>query len=136
MLKRLLLLPVVMALAIGFGLGTASPVLAVNPLSDICATNPNSDTCKSSVVTPDANGVAANPLTGTNGMLYKISMIIATVTGIAAIFIIIISGVRFMTSGGDPQKVAAAKSTLIGAIIGLVIIISAQTIILFVVGRL
>lgn len=135
MFKRVFL-PVVIALTIGFGLAAASPVLAANPLSDICATNPDSATCKSAIVKMDATGGAANPLTGKDGTLYKISTIVATIAGIAAVFVIIVSGVRYMTSGGDSQKITAAKSTLIGAIIGLVIIMSAQTIILFVVGRL
>ncbi len=113
----------------GIGLGISHEALAADPLSAICSTNSQSDTCKS------YNGFT-NPLTGTNGTLYKIATIISTVAGIAAVFIIIISGVRYMTSGGDTQKVAAAKSTLIGAIVGLVIIALAQTIITFVVRKL
>ena len=136
MTKWLRLLVAGVLLTAGVSLVANRPVFAANPLSSICASYPESSTCKSSTVTTDANGVAVNPLTGPNGTLFKISTIIATVTGIAAVFIIIISGVKYMTSGGDAQKVAAAKSTLIGAIIGLLIIMSAQTIILFVVGRL
>lgn len=117
------------ALALMVGMGISGHALAVDPLAGVCSTNPNSATCKS------YNGTT-NPLTGTNGTLYKITTIVATIAGIAAIFIIIISGVRYMTSGGDTQKVAAAKGTLIGAIVGLVIIVLAQTIITFVVRKL
>lgn len=136
MIRRLLFLPVVIALAIGFGLGTVRIAFAADPLSDICAANPSSDTCKSSTVTKDSNGAAVNPLTGTNGTLYKVSTIIATVTGIVAVIVIIVSGLRYITSGGDGQKTASAKNTLVGAIIGLVIIVLAQSIITFVVRRL
>ncbi|MBL8122451.1 hypothetical protein JNM87_06935 [Candidatus Saccharibacteria bacterium] len=49
---------------------------------------------------------------------------------------IMVSGFRYITSGGDSQKIASAKNTLIGAIIGLVVIALAQTIITFVLSRL
>ena len=124
---RLLIIALVLAASVGLGL--SQRVLASDPLSAICSTNPQSDTCKS-------YNASTNPITGTNGTLYKITTIVSTVAGIAAVFVIIISGVRYMTSGGDTQKVTAAKSTLIGAIVGLVIIVLAQTIITFVVRKL
>ena len=124
---RLLAAGVVMLLSLG--IAPSQPVLAVDPLSAVCAGNSQSATCKS-------RNASTNPLTGTNGTLYKISSIVSIVAGIAAVFIIIISGVRYMTSGGDTQKTAAAKGTLVGAIIGLVIIALAQTIITFVVRKL
>jgi hypothetical protein len=43
--------------------------------------------------------------------------------GIVALFFIIISGIKLLTSGGDPKAVDAAKKTLTYAIIGLVIIL-------------
>ena len=125
---KLRVLVLAFALVAGIGLGVSGHALAVDPLAAACSTNPTSDTCN--------YNSATNPLTGTNGTLYKITTIVATVAGIAAIFVIIVSGVRYMTSGGDTQKVAAAKRTLIGAIVGLVIIVLAQTIITFVVRRL
>ncbi len=78
----------------------------------------------------------ANPLTGTDGTLYKVTTIIAVLTGIAAVIVIIISGFRYITSGGDTQKIASAKGALIGAIVGLVIIVLAQTIITFVMRKI
>ena len=137
MIKRLRLLLAIMALVLGFGLGTAQPAFAVDPLDEICASNPDSETCKSHTVAVDpATGEKINPLTGTDGLLYKISTIIATVAGIVAIIVIVVSGFRYITSGGDAQKTASAKSTLIGAIIGLIIIVLAQSIITFVVRKL
>ena len=58
------------------------------------------------------------------------------VAGIAAVIVIIVSGIRYMTSGGDSQKVSSAKNTMIGAIAGLLIIVLAQTIITFIVKRI
>ena len=44
-------------------------------------------------------------------------------SGISAVFFIIISGIRLMLSGGDPIKVEKARSTFTYALIGLAIIL-------------
>ena len=77
-----------------------------------------------------------DPLTGTNGNLDRITNIIAIVAGGAAIIVIIVSGLRYVTSGGDAEKVAKAKNGLIHALIGIAIVILARAIIDFVIGRL
>lgn len=74
-----------------------------------------------------------NPLTGTSGTLYKVSMILSVIAGIVAVVMIIVSGLRYITSSGDAQKTASAKNTLIGAIIGLVVIVLAQATIILVI---
>lgn len=126
---RFALAALTFAVIAGASLSLQRTAFAVDPLGEICNGNTQSETCQS-------QGTATNPLTGTNGTLYKVSTVIAAITGVIAVIVIIVSGVRYMTSGGDTQKVASAKSTLIGAIIGLVIIALAQTIITFVVRKL
>src|ERR1700691_1844063 len=76
-----------------------------------------------------------DPLTGTNGVILKITNIVAIVAGIAAVIILIIGGLRYVTSGGDSGSVASAKSTIIYALIGLVVIALAKTIIAYVVSK-
>ncbi len=71
----------------------------------------------------------ANPLTGSDGILIRITQLIALIAGIAAVFIIIVSGMRYITSGGDTQKAVGARNALIGALVGLVIIALADVII-------
>ncbi len=46
-------------------------------------------------------------------------------SGVTAIVFIIVSGLVLMNSGGDPKKVASAKSTLTYAIIGLILVLLA-----------
>lgn len=104
-------------------------VFAEDPLAGICASQPDSATCKST--SPDDN-----PLTGTDGLLYRASIVVSIVAGIVAVVMIIISGFQMIVSGGDSQKVASARKMLFGSIIGLIIIVLAQSIVLFVVGRL
>lgn len=43
--------------------------------------------------------------------------------GIVAVILIIISGIKFLTSGGDPKQVEGARHTLTYAIIGLIVIL-------------
>src|SRR3989339_849521 len=45
--------------------------------------------------------------------------------GIILLIMILLSGVQFMFSGGNDEKVKKAKKTFYGAIIGLIIILSA-----------
>jgi hypothetical protein len=56
------------------------------------------------------------------------------VAGIVAVLIIVIAGMRYSISQGDPQATAKAKNTIIYAVIGLVIAISAFAIVGFVLG--
>ncbi|HET7640350.1 MAG TPA: hypothetical protein VFK47_16620, partial [Ktedonobacteraceae bacterium] len=66
----------------------------------------------------------------------KASNIIATLAGIAAVIMVIISGFMYVTSGGDPSKVNNARATLLYSIVGVVVIVMARTIIVFVINKL
>lgn len=57
------------------------------------------------------------------------------IAGVVAVIIIIIAGLLYVTSSGDPGKVTKAKNTLLYAVVGLVIILLAFTITAFVTGR-
>lgn len=60
--------------------------------------------------------------------------ILSIVIGIAAVVEVISGGFKYITSGGDPQKVANAKNTLIYALVGLVIVALAQFMVHFVIN--
>lgn len=45
-------------------------------------------------------------------------------SGIAAVILIIVSGIRLLLSGGDPMKVSRAKTSLYYSIVGFVIVLS------------
>lgn len=55
--------------------------------------------------------------------------------GIIAVIMILVGAIKFVTAAGDSQKVAAARSTLLYSVIGVVISISAFSIIGFVLDR-
>lgn len=52
--------------------------------------------------------------------------------GIAAFIMLIVGGFQYLTAGGDPKKTQAASSTLTYAIFGLVIVLAAWFILLFI----
>lgn len=119
------------ALTVCLMLPGATALAAYNPLSGACGAGTNT----SSACDPSANGTT-NPITGTNGLLKKITSIIALIAGIAAVIVIIIGGFQYITSAGDPQKTSGARSMILGAIVGLVIIVAAESILLFVLSRI
>ena len=61
--------------------------------------------------------------------------IFSWVTGVIAIIMIIIGGLKYITSGGDSAGVNSAKNTLLYAVIGLVIVAMAQILVRFVVKK-
>lgn len=54
------------------------------------------------------------------------------IVGIISVIMIIFGGLRYIVSGGDSAKVTGAKNTLLYAIVGLLIAISAQELITFI----
>lgn len=61
--------------------------------------------------------------------------IISLVVGIVAVVMIIIGGLRYVTSNGDSGQVGNAKNTIMYAVVGLVVVALAQVIVRFVVQR-
>lgn len=57
-------------------------------------------------------------------------------TGIAAVVMLIVGGVQYITAGGDEGKVEAATKTITNALIGLAIVITSLMIVTFVDNQL
>ena len=81
----------------------------------------------------DAIGSKADCSGNKGGNLTKIVSTIVNVlsvmVGITAVIMIIVAGFKYITSGGDTNKVTSAKNALIYAIIGLIIVALAQFIV-------
>jgi hypothetical protein len=61
--------------------------------------------------------------------------ILSIVVGMTAIIMIVVGGLKYVTSQGDSSGVASAKNTIIYAVIGIIIVTLAQVIVRFVVAR-
>ena len=57
------------------------------------------------------------------------------VAGVVAVIIVIIAGINYSLSAGDPAKTASAKNTILYAVIGLVIIANAIAITGYIIGK-
>ena len=88
-----------------------------------------------------ANGVAAvNGDTCPNGtdLPTKFGVILNTlfiVAGAVAVLIMIVGGIRYITSTGDSKRIQAAKDTILYAVLGLIIIILARAIVGYVITQ-
>lgn len=76
-----------------------------------------------------------NPITGPNGILSKVSNIIAAVGGVIAVAMIVFGGLQIILSGGESQKVANGRNIIIYSAVGIVVIIMARVIISFVLNK-
>jgi hypothetical protein len=95
--------------------------------------NPLGGACSGSAATSAAcTNNTTDPVSGTDGVIYKVTQLVVFATSIVAVLMIMIGGFTYIMSSGDPQKISAAKNTIIYAIIGLIVAVSAQLIIKFV----
>lgn len=59
----------------------------------------------------------------------------SAIVGIIAVVMIIVGGVKYITSQGESTNITAAKNTILYAVIGLVVVALAQIIVRFVLER-
>lgn len=86
--------------------------------------------------TDSCNGSgAAAGAANANSIIKTIINIFSLVVGVIAVIMIIAGGFRYITSGGDSNKITSAKNTIIYAIIGLVVVALAQIIVQFVLNK-
>lgn len=77
-----------------------------------------------------------NTGSGVFSILRTVIQVMLVIGGIIAVIMIIIGGIRYMTSNGDQTDVKAAKDTILYAVIGLVVAGAAYAIVTWVVGKL
>lgn len=116
-----------MTILMSFGILISIQPLAVNAQSSLACDGLTGATgnanCGSSATDPEPDGLLK---TGIN--------MLSIVAGVIAVVMIMIAGLKFITSQGDSGKISSARTTVIYAIIGLVIVALSQTIVFFIVG--
>lgn len=73
--------------------------------------------------------------TANSANIQNMIQVVIVIMGAIALLVIVIAGLRYILSQGDPQKVAQAKNAIIYAVIGLIIVMFAQVIVAFVVNK-
>ena len=115
-------------------LGTFMPVAAMAQGTDP-ACDPKSGSANQGA---DCAQAASQPdsLFGVGGIFSTISNILIFLVGAIAVIMLIWGGLQYVISAGDSKRVESAKSTILYAIIGIVIAILAFAIVNFVTGQL
>lgn len=91
------------------------------------------DACSGAQLQPDSGCNAADAAKA-DGIIKRIVNILTTIVAIIAVFMIIVSGLRFVTSRGDSNAISSARSGIIYALVGLVIVALAQILVKFVIN--
>jgi hypothetical protein len=103
----------------------AVPAGAVDVFSGACSGATSSTVvCKSTTTDTSVSTVIKNVI---NTLLYLL--------GAAAVIVIVIAGILYVTSGGETAGVTRAKNMLLYAVVGLVIALLAYAIVNFVISR-
>ncbi len=104
--------------------------LLVPSISYACGTN--SGSAKSQILSGVGETGASCNSSNVTSLADKVINLLSVVAGIIAVIMILVSAIKFTTSGGDTQKVTSAKNSLIYAIVGIAIAGLAQVIVIFV----
>ena len=115
-------------LAASMMLALATPALVTVPAY---AQTSKSAACEGVALT-GADCGSATAQSSVDSLVATVVNILSIIVGIAAVIMIIVGGFKYVASGGDANKVSSAKSTLIYAIVGLLIAVLAQFIVHFV----
>lgn len=70
-----------------------------------------------------------------NDIIRLVINIFSLIVGVISVIMIIIGGLKYITSGGDSGNVSGAKNTILYAIIGLIVVALAQVIVRFVLQK-
>jgi hypothetical protein len=110
--------------------------LAVGSAAAVNVFQPCSGAAKATHVCSDANAQTAaktNPIIIALKALLELLSIIA---GVASIVVLIISGFRFITSDGDANSIKTARDGVLYVVIGIVVVVVAQSIIAYVINKI
>jgi Type IV secretion system pilin len=123
--QGLLLVP-----ALVMGLSFVAPAVAN------AACDPNNLTVSSGADCAGSNSGTPTTLFGDTGIFQKIVNIMLFIVGAVAVIMLIIGGIRYVTSNGAQDQVTGAKNTIMYAIIGIIVAVLAYAIVNFVVTGL
>jgi hypothetical protein len=122
------------ALALSFGVLaiTALALVAYHPTASALFNASKDTACQAIGASSCAGGNGAGAV---NHAVATAVTILSYIAGVAAVIMVIVGGIRYITSGGDSNNISSAKNTVIYALIGLVVALLARTIVAFVFKR-
>lgn len=118
------------ALVLGLSL---FPVTSANALIGASA---KEEACKGAEVSNSAGDDCGDEAAkDTQTIIKRVIDILTIVGGIIAVIVIIVNGIRLTLSSGDSSRVNTARSGIIMAIVGLIIIAIAQALVKFIINK-
>lgn len=112
--------------ATAFAADAITPGLNCGAELDVSSVNGTAAACPTT--SPDAGGTF-------NRIITLIINIFSLVVGVIAVIMIILGGLKYITSGGDSGNIQSAKNTILYAVIGLVVVALAQFVVRFVLQK-
>lgn len=116
---------------VSLNLGLAVPAYADQISDGLCTganlqftDNPTPGQCSSTDATSSIDRI-----------VHTVINLLSAVVGIVAVIMIIVGGLRYITSGGNDTSVTSAKNTILYAIIGLIIVAFAQILVRFTLSK-
>lgn len=113
------------ALALTLGLSAMQPVAAQNNIEGGIGAG---------ALSAKSNEQPDN-IDGDNGMFKRITDVLLFIVGAVAVIMLIVGGIRYVTSGGNQQAVSDAKNTILYAIVGIIVVLLAYAVVNFVVSQ-
>ena len=107
------------------------------PASVYAADDLTNSLCSGTGLTLTEGGNCVNPEAETkvNSTISLALNIFSAIVGIIAVVMIIVGGVKYITSQGESANITSAKNTILYALVGLVVVALAQVIVRFVLNR-
>lgn len=134
LMQRLKLALLAVFVSIG-GLGGAALLPAtVSAAPQFYVGSSKSDACAGLNELGAGQGCGSNGQQTVGKVAKAVVQIISIITGIFGVIMVVISGFKYITSGGDPGSVSSAKRTLIYALVGLAIAAIAEFLVHFVIN--
>ena len=136
-MKRLLIIFASLVCLSLVGLSNARAQAAFNLFGQACSTSGNKGSvCQDANAHPNQDAAGNNSIYGKDGLLSKAITILDIVIGLVAVIMIVVGGLKYVLSGGDSNSANSARDTVLYAVIGLVIAVTGQVIVKFVLNRL
>src|SRR5258708_4003338 len=133
---KLKLLPLLALISFAFPVVVAPVALADNTvsISNSLCTGANTLQISNGAATGTCN-LQSGSTSRVNSIIRQVINVFSVVVGVVAVIMIIVGGFRYITSGGQAEKITSAKNTHPYGINGLIIVAFSQIIIKFVLNK-
>jgi hypothetical protein len=134
---RFIITTLVTTLSLVVFFGVPAMALVSTPSNVVAPTSASkTDACAGIAQLDPSQTCGSSGGTTVSGVIKTVVDILSFVVGVAAVISIILSGLKFVTSQGDVKAIESARTGIIFALIGLVIVAFAQVIVRYVLIKL